>query len=109
MFSRLLLFLDSLNQSKLSCKTDTTLKKIATSIDRFGEVVVESKPCEFTFVRSKDKQAQMMVADDFFFFYVYYSYTSFTSASRWYSNVIVIFNINCIIGIESCFIFTYLD
>ena len=54
---------DSLNQTKLSCQIDTTLKNIATNIDRFGEVVVESKPSELTFTRKKDKQAQMMVAD----------------------------------------------
>ena len=54
---------DSLNQAKLSCQIDTTLKNIATNIGRFGEVDVESKPCELTFVRKKDKQAQMMVAD----------------------------------------------
>jgi hypothetical protein len=54
---------DSLNQTKLSCQIDTTLKNIATSIDRFGEIVAESKPCELTFVRKKDKQAQMIVAD----------------------------------------------
>jgi hypothetical protein len=28
-----------------------------------GEVVIESKPSGLTFVRKKDKQAQMMVAD----------------------------------------------
>jgi hypothetical protein len=33
------------------------------SIQKFGEVVVESKPCELTFARKKDKQAQMMIAD----------------------------------------------
>ena len=54
---------DSLNQTKLSCKIDTTLQNITTSIDRFGEVVVESKPHELTFVRKKEKQAQMMIAD----------------------------------------------
>jgi DNA-binding beta-propeller fold protein YncE len=54
---------DSLNQTKLSCQIDTTLKNIATNIDRFGEVVVESKPSELTFTRKKDKQTQMMVAD----------------------------------------------
>ena len=54
---------DSLNRTKLSCKIDITLKNIATNIDRFGEVVVESKPCELIFGRKKDKQAQMMVAD----------------------------------------------
>ena len=54
---------DNLNKTTLSCKIDTTLKNITTSIDRFGEVDVESKPCELTFVRKKDKQAQMMVAD----------------------------------------------
>ena len=54
---------DSLNQTTLSCKIDTTLKNITTSIDRFGEVAVKSKPCELIFGRKKDKQAQMMVAD----------------------------------------------
>ena len=39
------------------------INTIITSIQKFGEVVVESKPCEFTFVRRKDKQAQMMVAE----------------------------------------------
>lgn len=54
---------DSLNHTKLSYKIDSGLKTIATSIDKFGEVVVESKACELTFVRGKDKQAQMMLAD----------------------------------------------
>jgi len=53
---------DSLNQTKLSCKIDTSLKNIITSIEQFGELVAESKPCELSFVRRKDKQAQMMVA-----------------------------------------------
>jgi hypothetical protein len=47
------------------------------------------------FVRRKDKQAQMMVDE--------------LSKSRWYSNNIGIFNINCIISTGSCFIFTYLE
>jgi hypothetical protein len=59
------------------------LRNLTTSIQKFAEVVAESKPCEMTFVRKKDKQAQMMVA--------------------------VIFNINCIKSIGSCFIFTYLE
>jgi len=54
---------DSLRQTKLSCKIDTRLKNIITSIEKFGEVVVESKPCELSFARRKDKQTQMMVAD----------------------------------------------
>jgi hypothetical protein len=54
---------DSLNQTKLSYKIDSGLKTISTSIQKFGEVVVESMPSEMTFVRKKDKQAQMMVAD----------------------------------------------
>ena len=53
---------DRLNQTKLSCKIDTGLKNIATSIQKFAEVVVESKPCEMTFVRQRVKQAQMMVS-----------------------------------------------
>jgi hypothetical protein len=38
---------------------DTSINTIITSIQKFGEVVVESKPCELTFVRGKDKQAQI--------------------------------------------------
>ena len=52
-----------LNQTKLSCKIDNGLKTITTSNQKFGEVVVESKPCEIIIVRKKDKQAQMMVAE----------------------------------------------
>ena len=54
---------NSLNQTTISYKIDTGLKTIASSIQKFGEVVVESKPCELTLARKKDKQAQMMVAD----------------------------------------------
>ena len=54
---------DSLTQPTLSYKIDTGLKTITRSIQKFGEIVVELKPCELTFVRIKDKQAQMMVAD----------------------------------------------
>jgi hypothetical protein len=54
---------DRLNQVKLAYKIDTDLKTITTSIQRLGEVVVASKLCELTFVRKKEKQAQMMVAD----------------------------------------------
>ena len=54
---------DSLKQTKISCNIDTSLKNLTTSIQSFGEVVVESKPCELTLVRKKDKQAQIMVAD----------------------------------------------
>ena len=39
----------SLNPTKLSFKIDTFLKNIATSIQKFGSVDVESKPCELTF------------------------------------------------------------
>ena len=49
------------SQIKLACKIDTCLETITTAIQKFGEVVVESKPCELVFVRIKDKQAQMMV------------------------------------------------
>ena len=54
---------DSLNQTKLSCKIDIGLMTIVSNIQKFGELVVESKSCEMTFPRKKDKQAQMMVAD----------------------------------------------
>ena len=53
----------SLNQIKLSCKIDNGLKTIATNVQKFGEIVVESRPCEIIIVRKKDKQAQMMVAE----------------------------------------------
>ena len=54
---------NSLKQTKLSYKIDTGLKTITSSIQKFGEVVVESKPCELTLARKKDKQTQMKVAD----------------------------------------------
>ena len=54
---------DNLSQTKLAFKIDTGLKTIVTSIHKFGKVVVESKPCELTFARKKEKQAQMIVAD----------------------------------------------
>jgi hypothetical protein len=54
---------DSLKQTKISCNIDTSLTNLTTSIQSLGEVVVESKPCELTLVRKKDKQAQIMVAD----------------------------------------------
>jgi DNA-binding beta-propeller fold protein YncE len=50
------------SQTKLSYKIDSGMKTIATSIQKFGVVVVESMPSELTFVRKKDKQDQMMVA-----------------------------------------------
>jgi hypothetical protein len=48
---------------KLAYKIDSCLTTITTSIKMLGEVVIESKPSGLTFVRKKDKQAQMMVAD----------------------------------------------
>ena len=54
---------ESLNQTKLTYKIDTGLKNITTSFQKFAEVVVESKPCEMVFVRRKNKQAQIMVAE----------------------------------------------
>jgi hypothetical protein len=121
---------DTSSSPKLTYKIDTGLKNITTSIQKFAEIVVESKPCEMVFVRRKDKEAQMMVAElslpmsveniqlnlkqkintkvsHFLTFYIYYSYTSATSTSRRYSNAIVIFNVNCIKSTGSCFIFTY--
>jgi len=44
---------DSLSQTKLSYKIDTGLKTITSSIQKFGELVVESIPCELTFARKK--------------------------------------------------------
>jgi hypothetical protein len=41
---------DSLNQTTLSYKIGTGLRTITTNIQTFGEVVIESKPCELTFV-----------------------------------------------------------
>ena len=54
---------ENINQTKLSYRIDTGLKTITTSIQKFGEVVVESIPCELTFTRKKNRQAQMMVAE----------------------------------------------
>jgi hypothetical protein len=38
----------------------TVLKNITTSIQKFAEVDVESKPCEMVVVRRKDKEAQII-------------------------------------------------
>jgi WD40 repeat protein len=54
---------DTLNHTKLTYNIDTGLKTITTSVQRFGEVVVESKPCEMVFIKKRDKQAQVMVAE----------------------------------------------
>jgi hypothetical protein len=54
---------ENINQTKLSYRIDTGLKTITTSIQKFGEVVVESIPCELTFTRKKNRQAQMMVVE----------------------------------------------
>ena len=54
---------DSVNQTTLSYNIYAGMRTIATSIQKFGDVVIESKHCELTFVRKKDKQAQIMVAD----------------------------------------------
>jgi hypothetical protein len=54
---------DSVNKTQLTYRLDAGLKNITTSIQKFGEVIVESKPCELTFARKKNKQAQMMVAE----------------------------------------------
>ena len=54
---------DSLNKTKLTYKINTTLQSIVTSIQKYAEVVVESKHCEMVFVGRKDKQTQMMVAE----------------------------------------------
>jgi hypothetical protein len=59
---------------------DISATIICTSIQKFGEVVVESIPCELTFTRKKNRQAQMMVAE-----------------------------ISPLICTGSCFIFTYLE
>jgi hypothetical protein len=50
---QLLINSEHLNQTKLSYKIDTGLKTIATCIKKFGEVVIESKPCEMNFIRKK--------------------------------------------------------
>jgi hypothetical protein len=49
---------DSLNQTKLAYIIDTGLKTIVTSIQKFGKVVVESKPCELTFARKKKSKTR---------------------------------------------------
>ena len=54
---------DSLRETTLSCRIDKRLKNIITSIEKFGEVVVESNPCEVSFVRRNNKEVQTMVAD----------------------------------------------
>ena len=49
---------DSLNQTKLAYKIYTGQKTIVTNIQKFGNVVVESKPCELTFARKKKSKTR---------------------------------------------------
>ena len=54
---------DSLYKTKLSYTIDAGLKTLTTSIQKFGKVVVETKPCEMNLVRKKYQRAQMTVAE----------------------------------------------
>jgi hypothetical protein len=81
------------------CAEDKGLKMLNLSDKSVGDII------------SSRMSVVDYVADNclhFLTFYIYYSYTSVTSTSRWYSNAIVIFNVNCIKSTGSCFIFSFL-
>ncbi|XP_063426089.1 uncharacterized protein LOC134709891 [Mytilus trossulus] len=52
----------SLNQVNISCQIDKSLQKITANVPKFGEISVSSDPCDFSFPKRKDKQAQIMVS-----------------------------------------------
>ncbi|XP_052065992.1 uncharacterized protein LOC127705684 isoform X2 [Mytilus californianus] len=51
----------SLSHTRFFCKIDTYLKNLVNNVNRFGEVVTETKPNDIPFVRQMDKQAQLMI------------------------------------------------
>ncbi|CAG2253546.1 unnamed protein product [Mytilus edulis] len=60
-------FIQSINKSgslsghHFSLNIDTTLKKLASNVKMFGEVVKETTPNDVPFVKKNDKQAQLMI------------------------------------------------
>ncbi|XP_063404183.1 uncharacterized protein LOC134687654 [Mytilus trossulus] len=52
---------DITNQVNISCQINKSLQQITASVQRFGEIIVSSDPCDYTFQRRKDREAQIMV------------------------------------------------
>ncbi|CAG2195122.1 unnamed protein product [Mytilus edulis] len=50
-----------LKQCHLEYRTNIAIQDILSNIKSFGEVQIESKPCDIVLIRKKNKQAQIMV------------------------------------------------
>ncbi|VDI76129.1 Hypothetical predicted protein [Mytilus galloprovincialis] len=53
---------DDANQVDFSCKINPSLQGLISAIQKFGDVVVTTDPCNIPILKQKDKQAQIMVA-----------------------------------------------
>ncbi|XP_076076636.1 uncharacterized protein LOC143047465 [Mytilus galloprovincialis] len=53
---------DSTHQVNISCQINKSLQKIPANVQKFGEINVNSDPCDFSVQKRKDRQAQIMVA-----------------------------------------------
>ncbi|XP_063402421.1 uncharacterized protein LOC134686676 [Mytilus trossulus] len=53
---------DTTIQVNISMQIDKSLQEIAASVQKFGEISVSLDPCDFTILKRKDRQAQIMVA-----------------------------------------------
>ncbi|XP_052090173.1 E3 ubiquitin/ISG15 ligase TRIM25-like [Mytilus californianus] len=55
---------DTSNQVNISCQINKSLLQITctANVQKFGEIIVSSDPCDFTIQKRKNRQAQIMVA-----------------------------------------------
>ncbi|CAG2216954.1 unnamed protein product [Mytilus edulis] len=53
---------DSTHQVNISCQINKSLQQITVNVQKFGEINVNSDPCDFSVQKRKDRQAQIMVA-----------------------------------------------
>ncbi|CAG2222234.1 unnamed protein product [Mytilus edulis] len=50
------------HQVNISCQINKSLQQITANVQKFGEINVNSDPCDFSVQKRKDRQAQIMVA-----------------------------------------------
>ncbi|CAC5386605.1 unnamed protein product [Mytilus coruscus] len=52
----------STNQVNISFQINKSLQQISAIVQKFGEIIVSSDPCDFSIQKRKDRQAQIMLA-----------------------------------------------
>ncbi|CAC5420458.1 unnamed protein product [Mytilus coruscus] len=53
---------DTMSLVNISCQINKSLQEITDNVQKFGEIKVNSDPCDFSIQKRKHKQAQIMVA-----------------------------------------------